>query len=145
MNNSIDTLRDLLPQRYPFIMIDKIIEVVPGEKLVAIKNVSLNEPYFQGHFPENPIMPGVMILEAMAQASIILAKKTEPDFNKNSLQVFAGIDKARFKQMVLPGDQLELHVTPLKKRGGIWKMLCEAKVDGAVVCSAEITSAIKEY
>lgn len=134
-----------IPQRYPFILVDKVLEIEPRKRLVAIKNVSINEPYFVGHFPGNPVMPGVLILEALAQACIILAKASvgDDDEQRKKLHVFAGIDKARFKQLVLPGDQLHLHVQFLKARKDVWLMEGKAYVEGNIVCSAELLSASK--
>ena len=131
-----------LPHRYPFLLIDRVLECEPGKRLVGIKNVSYNEPYFTGHFPQRPVMPGVLILEAMAQATGILAFKTlgrVPD--ENSLYYFVGIDKGRFKQPVNPGDQLRLEVEYVKQLRGIWKFNGRALVDGNVVCSAELMCA----
>ena len=134
-----------LPHRYPFLLIDRVLECEPGKHLVGIKNVSYNEPYFTGHFPQRPVMPGVLILEAMAQATGILAFKTMgrvPD--ENSLYYFVGIDKGRFKQPVNPGDQLRLEVEYVKQLRGIWKFNGKALVDGNVVCSAELMCAERE-
>ena len=133
-----------LPQRYPFLMIDRVRECEPGKRIVAIKNVSANEPYFQGHFPGRPIMPGVLILEAMAQAAGILVFRTEgamPD--QNSVYYYAGIDNARFKKPVLPGDRLEVEVTILAKKRGIWKFACTARVDGGLVAEADILCTVR--
>jgi len=134
-----------LPHRYPFLLIDRVTECEPGKHLLGYKNVTYNEPYFTGHFPQRPVMPGVLILEALAQATGILAFRTVgkvPD--ENSLYYFVGIDKARFKQPVSPGDQLELKVTYIKQKRGIWKFDGEALVDGNVVCSAELMCAERE-
>lgn len=134
-----------LPHRYPFLLIDKVLECEPGKSLVGIKNVSHNEPFFPGHFPNRPIMPGVLILEALAQATGILAFKTvgrKPD--GTSLYYFVGIDNARFKQPVIPGDQLRLEVEFVKQMRGIWKFNGKALVDGKVVCSADLMCAERE-
>jgi len=134
-----------LPHRYPFLLIDRVLECEPGKHLVGIKNVSYNEPYFTGHFPQRPVMPGVLILEALAQATGILAFKTlgrVPD--ENALYYFVGIDKGRFKQPVNPGDQLRLEVEYVKQMRGIWKFNGKALVDGNVVCSAELMCAERE-
>ena len=142
--NSLDIYEILqhLPHRYPFLLIDKVTDYEAGKYLTAIKNVSHNEPYFPGHFPERPIMPGVLILEAMAQATGILAFKTVGRIpNGDSLYYFVGIDKARFKQPVIPGDQLELQVEYVKEMRGIWKFRGTALVDGKVVCSADLMCA----
>lgn len=145
MTNEINTLdvqeiMRYLPHRYPFLMIDKVIDYQVGEYLTAIKNVTINEPFFQGHFPQKAVMPGVMILEAMAQATGILGFKTEniaPDDN-SSLYYFVGIDSARFKQVVVPGDTLEIRVTFVRARRGIYAFSGKAYVDGKVVCTADL-------
>jgi len=134
-----------LPHRYPFLMIDRVLEYTPGESLLALKNVSINEPYFVGHFPVKPIMPGVLILEALAQATGILAfKSSESRPDEDSLYYFVGIDSARFKQPVGPGDQLMLKVELKRNVRNIWKFKAEATVDDAVVASADIMCASKE-
>lgn len=134
-----------LPHRYPFLLIDRVLDYAVGDHLHALKNVTINEPFFQGHFPVAPVMPGVLILEAMAQATGLLAFKTmstEP--SPNVLYYFAGIDKARFKRVVEPGDQIHFHVKMIKERRGIGVFEGEARVDGVVVCSAEIMCARRE-
>ena len=134
-----------LPHRYPFLLIDRVIECHPGKSLTGYKNVSYNEPFFPGHFPKRPVMPGVLILEALAQATGILAFRTVDKIpDDNSLYYFVGIDKARFKQPVQPGDQLQLHVEFVKEKRGIWKFNGTASVDGTVVCSAELMCAERE-
>ena len=134
-----------LPHRYPFLLIDRVLDFEPGKSLVAIKNVSINEPFFPGHFPKHPVMPGVLIMEALAQATGILAfKSTDTKPSDNSLYYFAGIDNARFKQPVMPGDQLRLEVEVVKAKRGIWKFKAEAKVDGKVVASADLMCAEQE-
>ncbi|MBS0358538.1 MAG: 3-hydroxyacyl-ACP dehydratase FabZ [Proteobacteria bacterium] len=143
----IEEILASIPHRYPFLLIDRVIEFEKNKRLLALKNVTINEHYFSGHFPGTPVMPGVLILEAMAQACAVLACLTE---NRKlgdeppPLHLFAGIDNARFKQIVLPGDQLYLDVQLLWCKRGIWKLHGEAKVDGKVVCSADLMSAIKE-
>ena len=134
-----------LPHRYPFLLIDRVTECIPGETLVGYKNVTYNEPYFTGHFPQRPVMPGVLILEALAQATGILAFRTlgrVPD--ENSLYYFVGVDKARFKQPVEPGDKLVLSVKFVKEKRGIWKFEGVASVEGKVVCSADLMCAERE-
>lgn len=127
-----------LPHRYPFLLVDKVTAVEPGTSLTAIKNVTANEPFFTGHFPGIPIMPGVLIVEAMAQASGILIFQTLGRLpNSDELYYLAGIDHARFKRMVLPGDQLELHIEVLKQRRDLWKFKGTAMVTGEVVAVAE--------
>ena len=134
-----------LPHRYPFLLVDKVIDYVVGEKLQAIKNVTINEPYFMGHFPVRPVMPGVLIIEALAQASGVLVFLTEgklPD--ENSAYYLAGIDDARFKKVVEPGDSLLLDVKLVKARRDVWKFEVAATVDGELVCSAVLTNVKKE-
>jgi len=133
----IAKITSLLPHRYPFLLVDRVIEVEPGERLVAIKNVTINEPFFQGHFPEKPVMPGVLIIEALAQATGLLAMESEEVAGK-AIYYLVGVDKARFKRPVVPGDQVQLEVSVLKTRRGIWTFSGKATVDGAVCASAEI-------
>lgn len=128
-----------LPHRYPFLLIDRVTEFKSGESLTGYKNVTYNEPFFQGHFPERPVMPGVLLLEAMAQATGLLAFKTvERGARRESLYFLVGIDKARFKQPVEPGDQVVLRADLLRSKRGIWVFDCKASVDGNVVATAEI-------
>ena len=134
----------LLPHRYPFLLIDRVLDYTPGESLTAIKNVTINEPIFTGHFPNMPIFPGVLILEAMAQATGVLGFLTVSERTENELYLFAGIDEARFKKPVVPGDTLVIEVKFLKERRNMWKFYGEAKVDGQVVCSAELMCARRE-
>ena len=134
-----------LPHRYPFLLIDRVLEYTKGESLVAIKNVTMNEPFFQGHFPRHPVMPGVLVVEAMAQACAILSFKTMERLHaENEVYLFVGIDKARFKRPVEPGDQLRIEVTLLRKMKGIWCFAANAKVDDMIVCTAELMCAYKE-
>jgi 3-hydroxyacyl-[acyl-carrier-protein] dehydratase len=138
---TLDILRllRLLPHRYPFLLVDKIIDVDGDNSAVGIKNVTINEPHFQGHFPEQPVMPGVLIVEAMAQtAGAICINKIGGE--KPSLVYFMTIDNAKFRRPVIPGDRLELRVTKLKQRSNIWRYACEAFVDGAKVAEAEIAA-----
>jgi len=133
-----------LPQRFPFLMIDRVLECEPGKRIRAVKNVSANEPFFPGHFPGRPVMPGVLILEAMAQAAGILVFRTQgskPD--EKSVYYYAGIDNARFKRPVEPGDRLEIEVTILGSKRGVWKFGCTAKVDGALATEAEILCTVR--
>lgn len=129
-----------LPHRYPFLMLDKVTDYEEGKTLTAIKNVTINEPFFQGHFPQKAVMPGVMILEAMAQATGILGFKTEnvPPDDNSSLYYFVGIDNARFKQVVVPGDTLEIEVELTRARRGIYAFKGVAKVAGKAVCTADL-------
>ena len=135
----INEILNLLPHRYPFLLIDRVIEFNQGQSLVGIKNVTFNEPFFQGHFPQKPVMPGVLILEALAQATGLLAFKTENrGAERDSLYYFVGIDKARFKRPVEPGDQLRLSVDLIKTKRGIWVFDTEATVDGKTAATAVI-------
>jgi 3-hydroxyacyl-[acyl-carrier-protein] dehydratase len=137
----IAEIKALLPHRYPMLLVDRVLDYEPMKTLHAIKNVSINEPVFNGHFPELPIFPGVMILEALAQATGILGFKSTDGRDENEMYLFASIDKAKFKKPVVPGDTMHLHVEFIKERRGMWKFYGEAKVDGKVVCSAELMCA----
>jgi 3-hydroxyacyl-[acyl-carrier-protein] dehydratase len=134
-----------LPQRYPVLMIDRVKECEPGKRIVALKNVSANEPHFQGHFPGRPIMPGVLILEAMAQAAGVLVLSAENWSGKQdrSVYYYVGIDNARFKKPVVPGDQLELEVKMERALRGIGKFACVARVSGSVVAEATILCSVR--
>ena len=129
----------LLPHRYPFLLVDRIIDIDSDNSAVGIKNVTVNEPHFQGHFPEQPVMPGVLIIEAMAQTAGAICLLSTGG-NMPSLVYFLTIDNAKFRKPVVPGDRVELHVRKLKKRGNIWRFQCEALVDGAKVAEAEISA-----
>jgi 3-hydroxyacyl-[acyl-carrier-protein] dehydratase len=133
----IQKITSLLPHRYPFLLVDRVVEIDTGKRIVAIKNVTYNEPFFQGHFPEKQVMPGVLIIEALAQATGLLAMDAE-DVSGKAIYYLVGVDKARFKRPVVPGDQLRLEVEVLKVRRGIWSFSGKATVDGAVCASAEI-------
>lgn len=141
---NIQDIIKLLPHRYPFLLIDKVTSCVPHEKVVAIKNVTINEPFFVGHFAEFPVMPGVLIVEAMAQAAGILTISSIGQRKPNELYFFASIDKARFKRQVIPGDQLVLEISLVKFIRGIGKFIAVAKVDGQIAAEAEIMIAKKE-
>lgn len=143
MSNSMDIQEVVkhLPHRFPFLLIDRILDLDPGKSVTAIKNVTINEPFFTGHFPQQPVMPGVLILESMAQAACVLAFKTlGGDPAADDLYFFAAIDKARFKRVVVPGDQLHLHIDVLRAKQSVIKVFGEARVEGEVVCSAELMS-----
>ena len=134
-----------LPHRYPFLLIDRVTEHEQGVRLSAIKNVSINEPIFTGHFPQAPIFPGVLILEAMAQSCAIFAFRELGGYpSKETLYLLVGIDNARFKKQVVPGDQLKIEVTLAKTRRGIWRFGATAEVDGQLCCSADILIAKNE-
>lgn len=139
----IEEIISLLPHRYPFLMVDRVLSYETGKTLRAIKNVSVNEPFFQGHFPGKPIFPGVLILEAMAQATGILAFKSIEALTPGQLYYFASIDNARFKRPVIPGDQIVLDVTYIKERRGIALFHGVATVDGKLVCEADMMCARK--
>ncbi|MCP3666149.1 MAG: 3-hydroxyacyl-ACP dehydratase FabZ [Gammaproteobacteria bacterium] len=135
----------LLPHRYPMLLVDRVIEFEKDVRLVAIKNVTINEPFFNGHFPIKPVMPGVLIIEAMAQATGLLAAESHPEnVSDNSIYLFVGIDKARFKRPVEPGDQLEMEVVLNKFKRGIGMFSAIARVDGNVVATAEIMCTQRE-
>jgi len=147
MNTVMDIQEILkyLPHRYPFLLIDRVIEIKKGESIIAIKNVTMNEAYFEGHFPNYPVLPGVLILESLAQAAAVLAyKSTDSSPNDGSIYLFAGIDKARFRRIVIPGDQLRLEVKVLRGKRDIWKLEGSAYVGDELACSAELLSARKE-
>ena len=139
----INEIREYLPHRYPFLLVDRVVELdTEAKRIRAYKNVTINEPFFTGHFPQHPIMPGVLIIEAMAQAAGILGfKMMDVKPSDGTLYYFVGSDKLRFRQPVLPGDQLILEAKYLRVKRGIWKFECEASVDGKAVCSAEIICA----
>ena len=142
---TIHEVLQYLPHRYPFLLVDRVVTCELGVRLEAVKNVSYNEPFFQGHFPSRPVFPGVLILEAMAQATGLLAFRTEgvrPD--DNTLYLFVGVDKARFKRQVEPGDRIDLTVELQRRSRGVWRFACEARVDGAVACEAELMGAMRE-
>lgn len=148
MNKSLIDIKqilNLLPHRYPFLLVDKILDYKEFDYLTAIKNVTINENFFTGHFPENPVMPGVLMLEALAQASAILSSLSLPEEeNKNKMHFFAGIDNAKFKQVVIPGDQLRLEVKFIGRKREFWRMHGEVFVSDKLACSADLLSAAKE-
>jgi len=141
----IKEILDHLPHRYPFLLVDRVVDFEIGKSIHAYKNISINEQFFMGHFPHHPVMPGVLIMEALAQAAGILSFKTlgsKPD--DNSLFYFVGIDNARFKRPVVPGDQLHLHVEIVRQMRGIWKYKVEARVDDEVAAQAELMCAQRD-
>jgi len=144
----VDDIREILkylPHRYPFLMIDRVIDFQPDVSLTALKNVTFNEPIFTGHFPQSPIFPGVLILEALAQACALQAFKTMGGYpSEKTLYLLVGIDKARFKRQVIPGDQLIFHVTVQKEKRGIWRFDATAKVGDVLACSCEVLIARNE-
>jgi 3-hydroxyacyl-[acyl-carrier-protein] dehydratase len=134
-----------LPHRYPFLLIDRVLEVVPNESIVALKNVTMNEPFFPGHYPHHPVMPGVLVIEAMAQAAAILSFKTMGTLpSDNSVYYFVGIEGARFKRPVGPGDQLILKASVGMNRRGMWKFNCKAEVDGQIAAEAELICTLRD-
>jgi len=141
----IKAVMEHLPHRYPFLLVDRVLELEPGKRILALKNVTINEPFFPGHFPHHPVMPGVMVIEAMAQAAAILAFKSGerlPD--DNSVVYFLGIDEARFKSPVAPGDQLLLHARIERHLKGIWKFSTEARVGERLAAAANMMCAMRD-
>jgi 3-hydroxyacyl-[acyl-carrier-protein] dehydratase len=138
----IEQIKEIIPHRYPFLLVDRILEVEEGKSAIGIKNVSANEEFFNGHFPDYPVMPGVLIVEALAQVGAVAMLKKEE--NRGRLAFFAGIDGCRFKKQVKPGDQLRLEVEIIRLRGPVGKGKAVATVDGEVACEAEITFALGE-
>ena len=142
---NIEKIKEYLPQRYPFLLIDRVVECEPGKRLLGYKNVSCNEPFFEGHFPNEPIMPGVLIVEAMAQATGLLASESAPEeLGKGMTYYLVGLDKVRFKRPVVPGDQLMLEAVYLRDKRNIWVFACRAEVEGELVARAEIMCAAME-
>ncbi len=142
---NVNEIKNYLPHRYPFLLVDRVLEFEEGKYLKAIKNVTVNEPFFNGHFPCRPIMPGVLIIEAMAQATGLLGFRTmgeEPQ--QDMLYMLVAVDKARFKAQVEPGDQLVFHVELVKRKGIMWVFKTEARVDGKLAASAELICAAKK-
>ena len=140
----INEVLKCLPHRYPFLLIDRVLDYTVDERLTAIKNVTINEPFFPGHFPVRPVMPGVLVVEAMAQACGILSYKTlEPAAGEQSVYLFVGIDRARFKRQVVPGDQLRIEVVITRKLRGIWRFDATAHVGEELCCSAELMCTAK--
>ncbi len=138
----VNEIREYLPHRYPFLLVDRVVEIELGKSITAIKNITINEPIFNGHFPEIPIFPGVLIIEAMAQAAGILGFKTmDKKPSDGSIYMFAGVDNVRFKRQVVPGDQLEMKVQYVSDKRGIWKFECQSYVEGKLACSATILCA----
>ena len=140
----IERLMELIPHRYPFLMIDRVEEIIPGESCIGVKNVTIGEPYFQGHFPVRPVMPGVLIIEALAQTAAALVVETLGKAAMGKLVYFMAIENARFRQPVVPGDVLRLYVTKLRSRGPVWKFGGEAKVGETVVAEATYTAMIMD-
>lgn len=141
---NIKEIMDVLPHRYPFLLVDKILEMEEGKRIVGIKNVSINEPFFQGHFPDSPIMPAVLLLEAMAQTGGALVLNSEREKAKMRNVLFLGIDKARFRKPVFPGDQVRFELEALQRKKSVWKFKGEAFVEGTLVAEAELMAMISD-
>jgi 3-hydroxyacyl-[acyl-carrier-protein] dehydratase len=137
----IEEIMEMIPHRYPFLLIDKVTDIVPDETAVGIKNVTMNEPFFQGHFPGHPIMPGVLIVEALAQTSAILVLETTGR-KAGGVVYFMTVDNARFRKPIGPGDQVSLHVEKIRSRGSVWKFKGEARVDGKLMAEATYSAMI---
>jgi 3-hydroxyacyl-[acyl-carrier-protein] dehydratase len=140
----VKRIQEMIPHRYPFLMIDRVIDVQPDVGATGVKNVSINEPFFPGHFPSDPVMPGVLIIEAMAQTAAVLVVRTLGKDAEGKLVYFLAIDEARFRKPVVPGDQLMVHVKKERSRSNIWKFSAEAKVDGKVVAEATYSAMIRD-
>ena len=139
----IHEILKILPQRYPFLLVDRILETDGSTHMVGLKNVTINEPFFQGHFPDHPVMPGVLLVEALAQVGVVLLLYGDPNRN-TKLVYFSGIDKCRFRQPVIPGDQLRIEVTVLRQRERYYKMKGQALVDGNIAVEAELSCSVIE-
>ncbi len=140
----INRIMEMIPHRYPFLLIDKVIDVVSDQSAVGIKSVSINEPFFQGHFPGHPVMPGVLIIEAMAQTSAVLVVHTMGEDAKGKLVYFMSVDHARFRKPIVPGDIIHVHVTKQRSRGNVWKFKGEARVEGTLMAEATYTAMIMD-
>ena len=140
----IARIMSLLPHRYPFLLVDRVVECVPGDHIFAYKNVSINEPFFQGHFPGAPVMPGVLILEALAQAGGLLALSDSKEDYSNKLFLFTGLEGVKFRKQVVPGDRLELQSSNIRRRMQLCKMDAKALVDGKLAAEAQISAAIAD-
>lgn len=140
----INGVMRMIPHRYPFLMVDRVVDIVPDQSAVGIKAVTASEPHFQGHFPERPVMPGVLIIESMAQTSAVLVVSTLGPEAEGKLVYFMSIDRARFRKPVVPGDTIHVHVTKERSRGSVWRFSAEAKVNGAVVAEATYAAMIMD-
>ena len=144
--DTIDVMRimEMIPHRYPFLMIDRVVDLVPDRSAIGVKNVSINESYFQGHFPRQPVMPGVLVIECMAQTAAVLVVETLKGDAAGKLVYFMSIEEGRFRKPVMPGDTLYIHVTKVKRRGNVWKFSGEARVDGVLMAQARFTAMIMD-
>ena len=144
--DTIDIFRimQMIPHRYPFLMIDRVVDLVPDRSAIGIKNVSINESYFQGHFPRQPVMPGVLVIECMAQTAAVLVVETLEGAAAGKLVYFMSIEDCRFRKPVVPGDRLHIHVTKTRRRGSVWKFSGQARVDGVLMAEARFTAMIME-
>lgn len=138
----IGMIKRMIPHRYPLLLVDRVFNMAPAESCVGVKNVTMNEPFFQGHFPDRPVMPGVLVVEAMAQTAAVLVVHTLDALDNDLLVFFMTVDNCKFRRMVVPGDQLELHVSVLRHRGNVWKFRGEAHVEGALAAEAEFSAMI---
>lgn len=143
-NLDIKNIINLIPHRYPMLLVDRMIEINLGESAIGVKNISFNEPQFMGHFPDNPVMPGVLIVEAMAQVSAVLVAKTIDGDKNNKLIYFMSIDQAKFRKIVIPGDTMYIHTKKIQARASVWKFSAEALVNDQVVAEATFTAMIKD-
>jgi 3-hydroxyacyl-[acyl-carrier-protein] dehydratase len=141
---NIDRIMQMIPHRYPFLLVDRVIDIKKGESAVGIKNVTVNDNFFQGHFPQRPAMPGVLIIEAMAQTAAILVVSTLGEASEGKLVYFMSVENARFRKPVTPGDRLELHIAKERSRGNVWKFRAEARVDGTLVAEATYAAMIMD-
>lgn len=141
---NIEKILELLPHRYPFLLVDRVLEYMPGERIRAYKNITINEPFFQGHFPGAPIMPGVLILEALAQTGGLLAAVSLTDNLSGKLFLFTGLNNVRFRRQVIPGDRLDMECSNMRMKLKLCKLDAKAYVDGKLACEAEITAALGE-
>ena len=140
----IEKILAALPHRYPFLLVDRVVEVVKGERIHAYKNITFNEQFFQGHFPGKPVMPGVLQLEAMAQAGALLAHESAPFDPAEKVIFLMSFDRVKFRRIVIPGDRLDLHVSVMRQKGPIWRLNGEARVDGALASQAEMMATIAD-
>ncbi len=144
--DTIDVMRimEMIPHRYPFLMIDRVVDLVPDRSAIGIRNVSINESYFQGHFPRQPVMPGVLVIECMAQTAAVLVVETLGPEAEGRLVYFMSIEEGRFRKPVTPGDTLHIHVSKLRQRGSVWKFSGQARVDGTLMAEARFTAMIMD-